>query len=46
MGGEEILAWHIGHTADLLLDRARLLAVRDAAGQAPAPGRRIRRAPR
>jgi carbonic anhydrase len=35
---DEILAEHIGHTVDLLLDRSRVLAERVAAGQAAVVG--------
>ncbi|MER6069615.1 carbonic anhydrase [Streptomyces sp. NPDC001817] len=38
VSAEEILAEHIGHTVDLLLDRSRLLAERVAAGQAAVVG--------
>jgi carbonic anhydrase len=39
---EEILAEHIRHTADLLLDRSRVLADKVAAGQAAVVGLRYR----
>jgi carbonic anhydrase len=39
---EEILAEHIRHTADLLLDRSRVLAEKVAAGQAAVVGLRYR----
>ncbi|MFI2207955.1 carbonic anhydrase [Streptomyces sp. NPDC020192] len=38
VSADEILAEHIGHTVDLLLDRSRLLAERVAAGQAAVVG--------
>ncbi|MGW1910476.1 carbonic anhydrase [Streptomyces sp. NPDC002076] len=38
LSAEEILAEHIRHTVDLLLDRSRLLAERVAAGQAAVVG--------
>ncbi len=39
---EEILAEHIRHTADLLLDRSRVLADKVAAGQTAVVGPRYR----
>ena len=38
MQAEEIIAEHISHTVDLLLDRSRVLAERVAAGQTAVVG--------